>query len=90
MQGTVSDQLHYSTVVTVELHNHQVSGIAYETEMDAKDCVVVCLLLFSLGVIGCMWNKQSQLASKLDDQQSQLHDLRNQLFKLHSMTECSF
>jgi len=48
--------------------------------MDAKDCVVVCLLLFLLGVIGCMWNKQSQLASKLDDQQSQLHELRNQLF----------
>jgi len=54
--------------------------------MDAKDSIVVLLLLLSLGLFGsltyCVWNKQSQLASELDDQQSQLHELQNQRFQV--------
>ena len=56
------------------------------TEMDAKDSIVVLLLLLSLGLFGsltyCVWNKQSQRASELDDQQSQLHELQNQCFQV--------
>ena len=44
--------------------------------MDAKDSIVVILLLLSLGLFGsltyCVWNKQSQLASELDDLQNKL------------------
>ena len=51
--------------------------------MDAKDCIVVILLLLSLGLFGsltyCVWNKQSQLASELDDLQNKLQELQNQV-----------
>ena len=44
--------------------------------MDAKDSIVVILLLLSLGLFGsltyCVWNKQSQLASELDGLQNKL------------------
>ena len=44
--------------------------------MDAKDSIVVILLLLSLGLFGSLtysvWNKQSQLASELDDLQNKL------------------
>ena len=50
--------------------------------MDAKDCIVVFLLLQSLGLFGSVtysvWNKQSQLASELDDLQNKLQELQNQ------------
>ena len=51
--------------------------------MDAKDSVVVILLLLSLGLFGsltyCVWNKQSQLASELVDLQNKLQELQNQV-----------
>ena len=57
--------------------------------MDAKDSIVVLLLLQSLGLFGtvtyCVWNKQSQLASELDDIQNKLQvqsDVQNELKKM--------
>ena len=51
--------------------------------MDTKDCIVVFLLLQSLGLFGsvtyCVWNKQAQLASELDDLQNKLQELQNQV-----------
>ena len=51
--------------------------------MDAKDGLVVFLLLQSLGLFGtvtyCVWNKQSQLASELDVLQNKLQELQNQV-----------
>ena len=51
--------------------------------MDAKDVIVVILLLLSLGLFGsltyCVWNKQSQLAGELDDLQNKLQELQNQV-----------
>ena len=51
--------------------------------MDAKDSIVVILLLLSLGLFSsltyCVWNKQSQLASELDDLQNKLQELQNQV-----------
>ena len=51
--------------------------------MDAKDSIVVILLLLSLGLFGsltyCVWNKQSQLASELDDLQNKLQELQIQV-----------
>ena len=51
--------------------------------MDAKDSIVVILLLLSLGLFGsltyCVWNKQSQLVSELDDLQNKLQELQNQV-----------
>jgi len=40
--------------------------------MDAKDCIVVFLLLFSLCLFSSLWNKQSQLASEFNDLQIKL------------------
>ena len=61
--------------------------------MDIKDCIMVFLLLQSLGLFGsvtyCVWNKQAQLASELDDIQNKLQvqsEVQNELkkcFKLH-------
>ena len=55
-------------------------------KMDAKDSIVVLLLLSSLGLFGsltyCVWSKQSQLTSELNDQRNQLLELRNQLFQV--------
>ena len=51
--------------------------------MDTKDCIVVFLLLQSLGLFGSVtysvWNKQSQLASELDDLQNKLQELHSQV-----------
>ena len=51
--------------------------------MDTKDCIVVFLLLQSLGLFGsvtyCVWNKQSQLASELDVLQNKLQELQSQV-----------
>ena len=51
--------------------------------MDAKDSIVVILLLLSLGLFGSLtysvWNKQSQLASELDDLQNKLKELQKQV-----------
>ena len=56
--------------------------------MDAKDNILVFLLLFSLILFSsltyCVLNKQSQLTSELDDQQNQLHRLQSQLNELHN------
>ena len=56
--------------------------------MDTKDSIVVLLLLQSLGLFGsvtyCVWNKQSQLASELDDIQNKLQvqsEVQNELKK---------
>ena len=57
--------------------------------MDTKDGIVVLLLLQSLGLFGsvtyCLWNKQSQLASELDDVQNKLQvqsEVQNELKKM--------
>ena len=51
--------------------------------MDAKDSIVVILLLLSLGLFGSLtysvWNKQSQLGSELDDLQNKLQELQKQV-----------
>jgi len=56
--------------------------------MDTRDSIVVFLFLFSLILFSsltyCVLNKQSQLASELDDQQNQLHGLQSQLHELHN------
>ena len=48
--------------------------------MDTKGSIVVLLLLQSLDLFGsvtyCVWNKQSQLASELDDLQNKLQELQ--------------
>ena len=54
--------------------------------MDAKDSIVVFLLLLSFGVFGsvtyCVWSKQAQLASELDDLQNKLQsNLQSELRK---------
>ena len=57
--------------------------IGYWSKMDAKDSIVVILLLLSLSLFGsltyCVWNKQSQLASELDDLQNKLQELQIQV-----------
>ena len=53
--------------------------------MDAKDCIVVVLLLLSLGLFGSLWNKQSQLASEFNDLKIKLQaqsDVQNELKKM--------
>ena len=62
--------------------------------MDAKDSLVsLALLLLSLGLFGslsltyCVWNKQTEVASELQNElhsklQSELADVRNELNKL--------
>jgi len=50
--------------------------------MDVKESVVVFLLLFSLGLFGSLWNKQSQLASEFNDLQIKLQvqsEVQNEL-----------
>ena len=61
--------------------------------MDAKDSIVVILLLLSLGLFGsltyCVWNKQSQLASELDGLQNKLQvqsDVQIELKKMFQAT----
>ena len=54
--------------------------------MDAKDCIMVFLLLQSLGLFGsvtyCVWSKQAQLASELDYLQNKLQsNLQSELRK---------
>ena len=53
--------------------------------MDAKDSIVVFLLLFSLGLFGSLWNKQSQLVSEVDGLQIKLQvqsEVQNELKKM--------
>jgi len=57
--------------------------------MDTKDGIMVLLLLQSFGLFGsvtyCVWSKQSQLASELDDIQNKLQvqsEVQNELKKM--------
>ena len=66
---------------TVQSHNQDTYQIT--TVMDAKDSIVVILLLLSLGLFGSLtysvWNKQSQLSSELVDLQNKLQELQKQV-----------
>ena len=63
------------------------------SKMDAKDSIVVILLLLSLSLFGsltyCVWNKQSQLASELVDLQNKLQvqsEVQNELKKMFQVS----
>ena len=50
--------------------------------MDAKNSIVVVLLLLSLGLFSSLWNKQLQLASEFNDVQIKLQvqsEVQNEL-----------
>ena len=50
--------------------------------MDAKESIVVVLLLLSLGLFSNLWNKQSQLASEFKIKLQVQSEVQNELKKI--------